>query len=520
MSTRLAALSVALLGMWGHPAPALAADSHSSPLHGALPRGAHAVGFTRLQLTDVTRPMTRPGEDAAASPDTRARRLDVHVWYPAAAGATGAPLTFADVMVEHLAGRPAAELSQRETGVRSFLGEFGPVTDEAWAKLRATPLLARRDAPATTTRHPLIIGSLRALSTTITNEFLASHGFVVAMIDGEDGPEPEDSGAALEVDYRDMEFAIPALRKRGDVHASALGALGFSGSGFSQLLLAMRHPDVAAVCDLESAIFDNRMLHPLSRGWGYSVTGLRVPFLHTYSVPLSKRENRIADFEAMRYSTRYQYLVDAPGIHHWDFATEGMAASAVLGNRGANGPRLQQAFETTNRYVLQFFNAYLKKDADALAFLGRTPEANGVPAGLATVRVLPAVTPAPTIDEALAIVATAGVAAAIERIEEARKTDPQASLFAESVLNQFAYRVLRRRPPAESIAIFRKIVELFPASSNALDSLAEALEAAGDKREAVIVTGKALEVLARQELTMEQRRDMAVLLEARLKRLK
>ena len=96
----------------------------------------------------------------------------------------------------------------------------------------------------------------------------------------------------------------------------------------------MRHPDVDAVCDLESAIFDDGVLDPLSRGWGYGLTALRVPFLHIYSVPLSKRENRIADFEAMRYSTRYRYLVDAPGIHHWDFATEGMAASTVLRTAG------------------------------------------------------------------------------------------------------------------------------------------------------------------------------------------
>ena len=114
-----------------------------------------------------------------------------------------------------------------------------------------------------------------------------------------------------------------------------------------------------------------------------------MPFLHTYSLPLSKRENRIGDFEAMRYSTRYRYLVDAPGIHHWDFATEGMAASAVLGNRGPDGPALQQAFEMTNRYVLQFFNAYVKHDREAVAFLRRDPQANGAAAGLVTVREYP-----------------------------------------------------------------------------------------------------------------------------------
>jgi hypothetical protein len=63
-------------------------------------------------------------------------------------------------------------------------------------------------------------------------------------------------------------------------------------------------------------------------------------------------------------------------------------------------------------------------------------------------------------------------------------------------------------------------VERFSASANAYDSLAEALEAAGERREAVAATERALEMLAKQELTPEQRRDMAELLEARLKRLK
>ena len=59
VKTRLALagfLSAAVL----HAVPALAADSHQSLLHGSLPRGAHAVGFTRLQLADPARPISHP----------------------------------------------------------------------------------------------------------------------------------------------------------------------------------------------------------------------------------------------------------------------------------------------------------------------------------------------------------------------------------------------------------------------------------------------------------------------------
>ena len=490
-----------------------------SPLFGSLVPGAHAVGFMKRELRDSTR-FDLPKTDSAGRPQTadRSRRLVVHVWYPAAAGAAST-MTFRDYMFSHLPDT-ASDATRRadEANRRRFFAQFGTVADSAWSTLQRTRLLAAANAAPASGRYPLIVGQLRTLSTTVTNEYLASHGYVVAMIDGF-SPDIPDPGAGLEIAVRDMEFAVPAMRKLPFVDPTKLAALGFSGSGFSQILFAMRHPDVDAVSDLESAIFDNGVFWPLSGGWGYSLTALRVPFLHTYSVPLSKRENRIADFEGMRYSTRHHYLVDAPGIHHWDFATEGMAASTVLGMRGANATRLRQAFETTNRYLLAFFNAYVKRDAAELAFLRRDPAANGAPAGLATIRELPAVEPAPDVQAFQAMVMARGAQAAMPVFEEARRKDPTAPLFVEARLNQIAYRLLRNDRRPDALVIFRKIVELYPASSNAHDSLAEALEAAGERAEAVAVTRKGLEALDRENLPAERKTQMKATLEGRLRRL-
>ena len=287
----------------------------------------------------------RAGAAGPASAD-RARRIGVHIWYPARRGAGARPLTLRDYFSVHQGANDGLGDPDRVAVLRRFLARFGTVSDAAFAALTATPLLAVRDAVPAPERFPLVIGLLRPVATTITNEFLASHGYVVAMVSGDQTPEPADAGRALEIPLRDMEFAIPHLRKLPYVAPAGLATLGFSGSGFSQILLGMRHPDVDAVCDLESAIFDDGVLWPLSRGWGYDLAALRMPFLHTYSVPLSRRENRRADFEGMRYSTRFHYLVDAPGIDHADFATEGMVASVMPGLRGDQAPRLRQAFET------------------------------------------------------------------------------------------------------------------------------------------------------------------------------
>jgi hypothetical protein len=444
--------------------------------------------------------------------------MTVHIWYPTGQS-SGQPMTVRDYMFSHHADTVSdATLRSDEANRRRFFVQFGTVTDSGWARLLATPLLARRNTPPVNERFPLVIGMLRPFSTTVTMEYLASHGYVVAMINAFQ-PDNPDPGPGLEVAVRDMEFAVPEMRKLAFVDPAKLAALGFSGAGFSQILFAMRHPDVDAVSDLESAIFDDRVYWPLNRGWGYSVTALRVPFLHTYSVPLSKRENRINEFETMRYSPRHHYLVDAPGIHHWDFAMEGMAASTVLGIRGANGPRLKQAFETTNRYLLAFFNGYVKGDQAELAFLRRDPAANGAPAGLATIRELPAVPAAPSVEAFQTLIATRGAEPAMAVFNDALRTDPQAALFNETRLNQLAYRLLRDEKRAEAIAVFRAIVALKPESSNAYDSLAEALEAAGERAEALSLTRKGLEVLEREQLTPERKQQMKEVLEGRVRRL-
>ena len=99
------------------------------------------------------------------------------------------------------------------------------------------------------------------------------------------------------------------------------------------------------------------------------------------------------------------------------------------------------------------------------------------------------------------MVRTRGIDAAVREIDAARAVDPQAALFREPSLNRLGYQLLRGQKLAESIVIFRKVVDLFPGSANAYDSLSEALEAAGERAQSVEVAQKGLEVLSKQDLT-------------------
>lgn len=494
--------------------------AQSSPLHGTLTPGGYGVGFTKIRIVDSSRPSrAKRDSNGVLFAGDRSRKIDVHLWYPAAKSNAPA-MTVKDYITSDLAPNATAEdRGGRERSLRSFFGQFGGTSDTAFQRLLGTVLLARRNASAAAGKFPLLVGQLRPFSTTVTNELLASHGYVVAMTFVQNDNEPRDPALGLEVAVRDMELAIPEMRKLPYVSPTSLATFGFSGSGFSQILLAMRHPDIDAVADLESAIFNGNMMWPLYRGVGYDVLAMRVPFMHLYSVPLSRDEPRIADFDGMRYSTRYRYLVDAPGIHHWDFATEGMAASAVLRMRGDSATRLQQAFETSNRYLLAFFNAHVKKDSTALAWLRRDPVQNGVPQGLVTIKETVALKPAISPYAFENILRYQSIPRAMAALDAGHAGDPDAPVYQEATLLELAYRVLRFQQPTHAIAVFRKNLELHPGSSNAYDSLAEGLERTGAKSEALEVSRRGLEVLSTEMLTDARRTQLSEALSGRIRRL-
>lgn len=68
----------------------------------------------------------------------------------------------------------------------------------------------------------------------------------------------------------------------------------------------------------------------------------------------------------------------------------------------------------------------------------------------------------------------------------------------EAAVNQAGYRLLGAKRPQEAIAVLRHNAELYPASANVHDSLGEALEQAGQLKEAHASYGKAVELGAGQ----------------------
>ncbi|MEI6614358.1 MAG: tetratricopeptide repeat protein, partial [Chrysiogenales bacterium] len=87
-----------------------------------------------------------------------------------------------------------------------------------------------------------------------------------------------------------------------------------------------------------------------------------------------------------------------------------------------------------------------------------------------------------------------GIASAIEQVRTIWKTNPEDYNFSENELNRFAYQLLQQENKNSAIEFFQFIVELYPDSSNAYDSLGEAYMANGNKKLAIENYEKSLQL--------------------------
>jgi tetratricopeptide (TPR) repeat protein len=487
-------------GAQGHEGHASASSPGASPLWGEMVPGPHAVGFKVVKLRDATRTWFRPtgGSASAGLP------LVIRYWYPAQAGAAAASMTFgaylaADAVDDQLRDPSPERLAESRAGLKAFFERpqnftFGAVEPDRWAKLQDATLRAVANAPALPERFPLVVGVGSSLGNAALAEYLASRGYVVAVVGS---PAATEMGQVARMEWyvRDVEFALAHLRALPNVDGDRVATWGFSFAGMPALLTAMRNPDVDAVVSLESAIFYRQYMPQLRGNPFHDPTQLRVPFFHAMRASESRANEQLAAIDSLRYARRFRYLVNDTAIVHQDFGTHGIAAAVVLEKRPGARDAVVKTQAANAEYVVHFLDAFVKGDRNAEAWLARSPEANRVAGNLVSVVRGAAAVPAPTAREFVAMIQRDGIAQALAKFHAARQADPDAVLFREATINSTAYEMLRSTRPADALALFRLNVELYPRSANAHDSLAEAYETTGDTAQALATARKALELL-------------------------
>jgi tetratricopeptide (TPR) repeat protein len=493
-----------------------------SPIYGHLPVGKYAVGFKIITLTDSSR-VTKAAYDYLGEKNTGDlfKKITIHLWYPAEANTGKAAFTYGDYCYSHLltatgdvisADQKNAQIRGKRTGTE---GWFGKATDEAWKELIEAKMLARPDAVPRKEKFPLLVGTLRPLSTTITNEMLASNGYVVAMI--RSGITGSFSQAALS-EIPDMQYAMAYLKKNAIADMNNIGVYGFSGSGFTPVLFGMYDYRVRALADIESGIYMEGLFQGISASNYYDPSKLKVPFLHIFSRDLSKQEKYIEEFEKKaKFSRRYRLLLNQAALHHWDFAAEGYTACVVLKNRGEAQDNIRHSFETASVYLLNFFNAELKGDVAAQNFISVKPSLPGISPALWDITMLPASKPAPDKDEFEYIIRKKGINEALTIVKNALANDSATNLLQGFALNTLGYTFLNEKKYQEAIGVFKFNTELHPDEANFFDSLAEGYEVSGDNENKKKSSAMVMEVLNKKATLTEAEKSLKQTAETRLK---
>ena len=463
--------------------------------------GPNAVGLKVVEQYDFSRTY-RPLTDELGKPyqGERARPLQTLIWYPAQEN-SGKPMTVGDygdlVATETTFGKPDLTADWKQ-----WLDSMKPtMKDRMWAVRDARPL---------TGRFPLVIYAPSFSSMSWENvdlcEYLASHGYVVVA-----SPDMGATARGMTADLngvntqaQDISFLIGYAQTLPNTDMSQIAVGGFSWGGISNLFAAARDNRIGALFALDGSM---RYFPGLVKAADVHPEHMTLPLLFFTQGPTSLEQQA-------RNTTNKDN--DGPNVlnawTHGDLITVDDLALVHVEHSSVyqrnediwkSYPRHRKAdysradgivgYAWIARYTLAFLDAYLKHDAEAMAFLKKTPAEVGVPPHLLTVDFRAAKGIPPTLDALRAELGKQGFDHAPTIYAAMLKDSPDFKLD-ESAVNMWGLDLMEKNHLTEATELLKLNVQVFPTSSNAYDSLGEAYMKSGQKQLAIDNYKKSLEL--------------------------
>jgi dienelactone hydrolase len=247
----------------------------------------------------------------------------------------------------------------------------------------------------------------------------------------------------------DVDAALAWLESQPGVDKSRVGIAAASCGVNQAVLAASRHPEV-------------RTLVLLSGG----TTAEGRDYL--------RKANSMPVFGAA--STRDG---EAVAITRWILGWSHNPATAFVALRDAgHGTDMLSSDKRLQTSILDWFDARLKASPATAESPAAAPK------------------PGPMEEFWTLLTSPGGFDRAFQLYDVERRRNPAVALFPESEMSAYGYRRLRAGHVDEAVDIFKVNANAYPRSPAAYDSLAEALIAAGQRREALEAAQKALKALA------------------------
>ncbi len=493
----------------------LSGKTIKSPLWGDLTPGLHPVGFKLMTATDQSRVFhSNPQFRGLPSGAETARQIRIYLWYPSK-NSTRETLrleTFMRMAAGDFDLLPAGKTAENGSLLLTVQLQKG-VPAEKLQQLLLHPTAAVENAEPLNGRFPLIVIGQglyyeSPLTQLVLAEYLASHGYVVATCPllGTYCRLVNLNMVDLETQVRDMEFVISQVRTLPFVDRRQLALVGYDLGGMAGLLLCMRNPEIAAFLSLDSGILKPHFSGLPQVSPHYQEARFVIPWMHMTQARFVSTSETQAKTLWHRKLYGDSYLLPLNTSSHGDFTSYAMwgMENPVNGYWGPPQKNSALIHETLCRYSLNFFDAYVKKDPQALAFLD--PENKEKSLG----EVLPVLQhrqgkPAPLLaDDFYDDIIRHGTLAALPQLKQKGISSQDTGTIDEKSLNWMGYHFLywwgREN---EALELFQFVCDLFPGSANACDSLGEAYLVLGNREKAVECYRKVLELDPQNKAAMD-----------------
>ena len=473
-------------------------QAQTPSLRGNLNYGSYDVGFRFIYKRDFSRGW-KAKEDANGYPqgDGRGRSVRISVWYPAKRQPGASRMLYKEHMPTDAREAIFAELNSL-LAKRDIDNLRSNLRREEFDTLMMTQMAAVQNAVPQNGAFPLVVYSAGLNNSSQDNivlcEYLASHGYIVVTAP-QLGTTSLDvnlkfqNPADLETQVLDLQFAIGAMHDFPSVDHHKLGVIGYSVGGVVALNLVMRNNDVDAVVTLDPTFGVTPYIKMATEWPFYNPTKMRVPLLYLYRV---EPATNLAVTDALKYSVRYR--LEFTGMLHQDFSSFPMFAPQSSTTPTRTPETARRGYQMVCRYILNFLNAYLKKDERGLEFISRSPKGDGVGVNIAKFEIRDGIQPPPTEEKFLRVMEQEGFEQALKLYNESRARDQQQPVFSENFLNQLGYMLINQDRLTQAIEIFKLNVDAYPSSANVYDSLAEAYMLSGNKEAAIKFYEKSVEL--------------------------
>ncbi len=468
--------------------------------------GPYPVGVQVKAQYDYTR-VYRPTVDlVTGQPETheRARPIQSLTWYPAKN--KGKPLAWRDYMAtnatEDTPWLSAAE-AQRATDT-SIANSFGSLPPASARQALAQRMWASRDAAAADGKFPVVIYAPSFSASATENvdlcEYLASHGYIVLSSPslGAHTKSMTTDLEGLEAQAGDIAFLIGQAHAIPQADMSRIAVVGFSWGGLANVLAAAKDDRIRALVSLDGSVrYWPQYVDGGKDAARYATPGrLALPMLFVSRADVSQ-EKLVKDKKKLEYSLLNEMtytdmtIVTMRPMIHAHFASDFLRQANGEGFGEYSRDEVSQAHSWAMRYVERFLDAYLKKDAQAMAFLDNKPAANKAPPHMLAVERRKGGGIPPTIEGFIRTLQTGGYEHAQAVYDSMHAANP-GFVLEPAWLNVYGNDLLHKGRAKESVPILQLGVKLEPNWSWIADSLAEAYEAVGERQLAIAEYRRAL----------------------------